>query len=52
MFIQHKNVYLLAASRQNCNAASILFFLHLAVNVSRAGTDNIVLSNSPFLVLI
>ena len=34
MFIQHNNVYLMAASRQNCNAASILLFLHRVVDVS------------------
>lgn len=33
MFIQHKNIYLLAASRQNSNAASLLFFLHRVVDV-------------------
>lgn len=33
MFIQHNNVYLMAASRQNCNAASLLLFLHRAVEV-------------------
>ena len=34
MFIQHNNVYLMAASRQNCNAASLLLFLHRLVDVS------------------
>ncbi|KAM1170844.1 hypothetical protein ACFX15_020720 [Malus domestica] len=33
LFIQHNNVYLMAASRQNCNAASLLFFLHRIVDV-------------------
>ncbi|KAK0586678.1 hypothetical protein LWI29_010572 [Acer saccharum] len=33
MFIQHNNVYLMAASRQNCNAASLLLFLHRLVDV-------------------
>ncbi|MCD7463857.1 AP-1 complex subunit mu-1 [Datura stramonium] len=33
MFIQHKNIYLMAASRQNSNAASLLFFLHRVVDV-------------------
>ncbi|GAA0175140.1 membrane traffic protein [Lithospermum erythrorhizon] len=33
MFIQHNNVYLMTASRQNCNAASLLLFLHRIVNV-------------------
>ncbi|WMV24586.1 hypothetical protein MTR67_017971 [Solanum verrucosum] len=33
MFIQHNNVYLMTASRQNCNAASILLFLHRVVDV-------------------
>lgn len=34
MFIQHNNVYLMTASRQNCNAASIFLFLHRVVDVS------------------
>lgn len=34
MFIQHSNVYLMTATRQNCNAASLLFFLHRVVDVS------------------
>lgn len=34
MFIQHNNVYLMIASRQNCNAASLLLFLHRIVDVS------------------
>jgi hypothetical protein len=34
MFIQHNNVFLLTAARQNCNAASILLFLHRVVDVS------------------
>ncbi|KAL6618861.1 hypothetical protein ACP70R_034000 [Stipagrostis hirtigluma subsp. patula] len=33
MFIQHNNVFLLTAARQNCNAASIILFLHRVVNV-------------------
>jgi hypothetical protein len=33
MFIQHSNVYLMAASRQNCNAASLISFLHRVVDV-------------------
>ncbi|KAJ0037991.1 hypothetical protein Pint_22883 [Pistacia integerrima] len=33
LFIQHSNVYLMTASRQNCNAASLLFFLHRVVDV-------------------
>ncbi|CAN4100507.1 unnamed protein product [Withania somnifera] len=33
MFVQHKNIYLLAASRQNSNAASLLVFLHRVVHV-------------------
>ncbi|PHT48266.1 AP-1 complex subunit mu-2 [Capsicum baccatum] len=37
MFIQHNNVYLMTASRQNCNAASILLFLHRVVDVSDTG---------------
>ncbi|GKV14563.1 hypothetical protein SLEP1_g25418 [Rubroshorea leprosula] len=35
MFIQHSNVYLMTASRQNCNAASLLSFLHRVVDVFR-----------------
>ena len=34
MFIQHNNVYLMVAARQNCNAASLLSFLHRLVDVS------------------
>lgn len=34
MFIQHNNVFLMVASRQNCNAASLLLFLHRVVDVS------------------
>ncbi|XP_057516033.1 AP-1 complex subunit mu-2-like [Amaranthus tricolor] len=33
MFVQHNNLYLMAASRQNCNAASLLLFLHRLVQV-------------------
>ncbi|XP_009417110.2 AP-1 complex subunit mu-2 [Musa acuminata AAA Group] len=33
MFIQHNNVFLMTAARQNCNVASILLFLHRVVNV-------------------
>ena len=33
MFIQHSNVYLMIATRHNCNAASLLFFLHRIVDV-------------------
>ncbi|KAF2311440.1 hypothetical protein GH714_023014 [Hevea brasiliensis] len=33
LFIQHNNVYLMTASRQNCNAASLLLFLHRVVDV-------------------
>ncbi|KAE9467436.1 hypothetical protein C3L33_00663, partial [Rhododendron williamsianum] len=33
MFIQHSNVFLMTASRQNCNAASLLLFLHRIVDV-------------------
>lgn len=33
MFVQHNNVYLMIASRQNCNAASLLLFLHRLVDV-------------------
>lgn len=34
MFIQHNNVFLMTASRQNSNAASLLLFLHRVVDVS------------------
>ncbi|KMZ65316.1 AP-1 complex subunit mu [Zostera marina] len=33
MFIQHSNLYLMVASRQNCNAASLILFLHRVVQV-------------------
>ncbi|WVZ12685.1 hypothetical protein V8G54_017215, partial [Vigna mungo] len=33
MFVQHSNVYIMIATRQNCNAASLLFFLHRIVDV-------------------
>lgn len=33
LFIQHNNVYLMTASRQNSNAASLLLFLHRVVEV-------------------
>jgi AP-1 complex subunit mu len=33
LFIQHNNVYVMTASRQNCNAASLLLFLHRVVEV-------------------
>ncbi|WOL18373.1 AP-1 complex subunit mu-2 [Canna indica] len=33
MFIQHNNVFLMTAARQNCNAASILLFLHRVIEV-------------------
>jgi AP-1 complex subunit mu len=33
LFIQHNNVYVMTASRQNCNAASLLLFLHRIVDV-------------------
>ena len=35
MFIQHSNVYLMSASRQNCNVASHLLFRHRIVDVSK-----------------
>lgn len=38
MFIQHNNVFFMAASRQNCNAASIIFFLHRVIDVSTIGS--------------
>lgn len=34
LFIQHSNIFLMTATRQNCNAASLLFFLHRTVDVS------------------
>ena len=34
MFVQHSNIYLMIASRQNCNAASLISFLHRVVDVS------------------
>jgi hypothetical protein len=34
MYIQHNNLYLMAVSRQNANAASLLLFLHRIVDVS------------------
>ncbi|KAK4763679.1 hypothetical protein SAY87_013117 [Trapa incisa] len=33
LFIQHNNLYLTAAAKQNCNAARLLFFLHRVVDV-------------------
>ncbi|KAF6157456.1 hypothetical protein GIB67_004394 [Kingdonia uniflora] len=33
MFIQHNNIFLMAATRQNCNAASMILFLHRVVHV-------------------
>ncbi|KAK9714682.1 hypothetical protein RND81_06G111900 [Saponaria officinalis] len=33
MFMQDKNVYLMIATRQNCNAASLLLFLHRLIDV-------------------
>lgn len=45
MFIQHNNVYLMTASRQNCNAASLLLFLHRVVDVS----DNGILKSVPLV---
>ena len=35
VFIQHSNVYLMSALRQNCNVASHLLFLHRIVDVSK-----------------
>lgn len=45
MFIQHNNVYLMTASRQNCNAASLLFFLHRVVDVSAIGNSDFTTSS-------
>ncbi|PWA82344.1 AP-1 complex subunit mu-1 [Artemisia annua] len=33
IFIRHNNVYLMAVSRQNCNVASLIVFLHLLASV-------------------
>ncbi|KAL7618928.1 hypothetical protein Lser_V15G01059 [Lactuca serriola] len=33
IFIQHNNVYLMAVSRQNCNVASLIVFLHRLASV-------------------
>ncbi|KAL0356195.1 UNVERIFIED_CONTAM: AP-1 complex subunit mu-2 [Sesamum radiatum] len=41
MFIQHSNVYLMTASRQNCNVASLLFFLHRVVDVFKHYFDEL-----------
>ncbi|WOG95342.1 hypothetical protein DCAR_0414657 [Daucus carota subsp. sativus] len=35
LFIPHNNIYLMTAARQNCNAASLLVFLHRLVDVFR-----------------
>ena len=45
MFIQHNNIYLMAASRQNANEASLLLFLHRVVDVS----STIYTSHSQFI---
>lgn len=42
MFVQHNNVYLMAASRQNCNAASILLFLHRVIEVPLCSLENLI----------
>ncbi|KMZ70097.1 AP-1 complex subunit mu [Zostera marina] len=41
MFIQHNNVHLMVASRQNCNAASHLLFLHRVVQVFKHYFDEL-----------
>lgn len=41
MFIQHKNLYLMTAARQNCNAASLLLFLHRIVQVFKHYFDEL-----------
>ncbi|KAJ7557232.1 hypothetical protein O6H91_05G117700 [Diphasiastrum complanatum] len=41
LFIQYNNVYLMAASRQNCNAASLLLFLHRVVDVFKHYFDEL-----------
>ncbi|MCO5586283.1 hypothetical protein L7F22_040222 [Adiantum nelumboides] len=33
LFVQYNNVYVLTAARQNCNAASMLLFLHRVIDV-------------------
>ncbi|KAM2636753.1 hypothetical protein EV1_021346 [Malus domestica] len=33
IFIQHNNIYLMIASRQNCNAASLLLFMHRVIDI-------------------
>lgn len=43
LFIQHNNVYVMTASRQNCNAASLFLFLHRVVDVSWVPTICLVL---------
>jgi AP-1 complex subunit mu len=40
MFVQHSNIYLMTATRQNCNAASLIFFLHRIVDVSTIGFES------------
>lgn len=47
MFIQHTNVYLMIATRHNCNAASLLFFLHRIVDVRN---DVVLFSFKPFQI--
>lgn len=41
VFIQHNNVYLMIASKQNANAASLLLFLHKAVEVFKYYFDEL-----------
>ncbi|CAI5932825.1 unnamed protein product [Closterium sp. NIES-65] len=41
LFIQHNNVYLMIATRQNANAASLLLFLHKAVEVFKYYFDEL-----------
>lgn len=48
LYIQHTNVYLMTASRQNCNAASLLTFLHRVVDVS----VDVVIVFVPFMVVV
>ncbi|XP_074570488.1 uncharacterized protein LOC141827126 [Curcuma longa] len=61
MFIQHNNVFLMTAARQNCNAASILLFLHRVIDVFKhyfeeleeeSLRDNFVVVVRDFLLLL
>ena len=43
MYIQYNNVYVVTAARQNCNAASLLLFLHRVIDVSKSFVENVIL---------